>query len=77
MADALCRASGKSAREAQVAIRVFEELGFVGISDSGAKLVEDAPQRRLEESGVFTALNSIAERNEHYMRLYKEAHYGS
>jgi len=77
MADALCRESGKNAREAQIAIRVFEELGFVGISDAGAKLVENAPSRRLEESDVFTALNSIAERNEHYMRLYKEAHYGS
>ena len=77
LVDALCRGSGKSTREAQIAIRVFEELGFVEISDAGARLVEAAPMRKLEESSVFLAVNTVSERNEHYMRLYKEAHYGS
>lgn len=77
MTDALIGASSRSKREVQIAARVFEELGFIRTAEDGVKPVENAPARKLEESNTFRAINAVAETNEHYMRLYKEANYGS
>ncbi len=77
MLEALCNEAKCCAREAELALRIFEELGFVEISGEGARLVTDAPARNLEESAAFLAANAILEINDQHTRCFKEAIYGS
>ncbi|HWQ58108.1 MAG TPA: single-stranded-DNA-specific exonuclease C-terminal domain-containing protein, partial [Clostridia bacterium] len=73
MLDALRREASADERAARFAIGVFEELGFVSVTDAGARLVKDAPGRSLEESRAFAAANAILDDHQHYLRCYKEA----
>lgn len=73
MRAALVKASGAREREADFALGVFEELGFVRVGEDGARLVKDAPSRSLGESRAFAAANAVFEIFDRHLRYYKEA----
>ncbi len=73
MREALVKASGADGRAVDFALGVFEQLGFVRVSEDGARLVKDAPPRGLGESRAFAAVNAILENFDQHLRCYKEA----